>query len=519
MQSLAGKEEIPKTDVEGEPQVRPERTALWRERRRASSPTRRYGIAVLVAAIGVALRLAAEPVVGHTAPYILLLFAVMVAARYGGFGPGFFVTVSSALVAAFLFLEPRYSWAIADRAQVVGLALFVAAGIGISVLASHLRQALSEMVQETAEREQAENAVRLNTEALEAAANGVVITDRSGRIVWVNAAVTVLTGYTAAELLAKNPRLLKSDHHNEAFYHALWTTILNGEVWRGEIVNRRKDGSLYTEEMTVTPVRDPTGEIAHFIAIKQDVTERKRAEEALRTLNETLDHRVKQRTAELEAFTYSVSHDLRAPLRHISGFVGILLKDLGPSLDERSRHDLESVRDAAQRMARLVDDLLEFSRLGQRGLARRAVDLNQLLNEALAELDQEGRTIEWRLSPLPAIDCDRAMMKQVFVNLLANAVKYTRPQPQPVIEVGEEAVDGQRRVFVRDNGVGFDMKYADKLFGVFQRLHRPEQFEGAGVGLATVQSIINRHGGRVWAEAEEGKGATFYFTWEQGGTS
>ena len=236
---------------------------------------------------------------------------------------------------------------------------------------------------------------------------------------------------------------------------------------------------------------------------------------------EELEQRVDKRTAELaatvkelEGFSYSVAHDLRAPLRHVNGFSKILLEDHGPEMKEEARRLLERVCDGAQHMGALIDELLNFSRLGRRELQRQITGLNSLVEEARTGLlaESDGRTIEWRVGRLPYSDCDPALMKQVFANLLSNAVKYTRPREQAVIEVGQLTHNGEPAIFVRDNGVGFDMKYAGKLFGVFQRLHRSEDFEGTGVGLALVQKIIQKHGGRIWVEAALDRGATFYFT-------
>jgi len=216
---------------------------------------------------------------------------------------------------------------------------------------------------------------------------------------------------------------------------------------------------------------------------------------------------------ELEAFTYSVSHDLRAPLRHISGFSKILAEEYGSTLPLEAQHHVQRIQEGTHRMGVLVDDLLNLARVGRRDLSLQVAGLKSVVEGVLADLapECEGRQIEWKIGDLPLVDCDPGLMKQVFQNLLSNAVKFTRPRSPAVIEVGQKDQDGTSVIFVRDNGVGFNMKYADKLFGVFQRLHRAEDFEGTGVGLATVQRIIQKHGGRIWVEAELDKGATFYF--------
>ncbi|MBV9127288.1 MAG: hypothetical protein JO117_04300, partial [Verrucomicrobia bacterium] len=247
----------------------------------------------------------------------------------------------------------------------------------------------------------------------------------------------------------------------------------------------------------------------------------KRAEMKVRQLNAELEHRVRERTVELEAankeleaFSYSISHDLRAPLRAVDGFSQAVLEDYAAQLPAEGQRYLQTIREGAQRMGTLIDDLLTFSRLSRLPLQRRAVETNRLVSGVLAELssEREGRQVKVDVQDLPVSSGDPALLQQVWCNLLSNALKYTRRRASAVVEIGCTQQDGESIYFVRDNGAGFDMRYTDKLFGVFQRLHRAEEYEGTGVGLALVQRIVQRHGGRIWAEAALDRGATFYFT-------
>lgn len=252
-------------------------------------------------------------------------------------------------------------------------------------------------------------------------------------------------------------------------------------------------------------------------AAGRDITERKRAQVQITQLNADLQNRATQlETAnkELEAFSYSVSHDLRAPLRHIDGFVKLLNKQASEKLDERGRRYLDIIADSARQMGSLIDDLLVFSRMSRSELRQAKVSTDSLVHEAIGGLQSEihGRQINWKIAPLPEVTADAAMLRQVWVNLIANAVKYSRTRQEAEIEIGCNSDNGELVFFVRDNGVGFDMQYAHKLFGVFQRLHRAEEFEGTGIGLANVRRIIHRHGGRTWADGKLEGGATFFFS-------
>jgi PAS domain S-box-containing protein len=564
------------------------------------------------------------------------------------------------------------------------LTIFFATAILLALVASRrskwANMANRKLVDEAKERRRAEQTLREELIASDQARKEladqkfaldqhaiVAMTDVQGTITYVNDKFCAISKYSKDELIGQNHRILNSRHHPIEFFQQMYRTIGNGQVWHAEVKNRAKDGSIYWVDTTVVPFMSGEGKPRQYVAIRADITERKRVEERLaaqaeelagsrraleaqtlmlqsvldsmaeglvaadeqgkfliwnraaekivghgpadlpteewskhygnylpdgvtllpteqlplvraihgetstteiflrnpkvaegtwieargaplkdqdgtvrggvvafrditqrkadereiRKLNDELEERVVQRTAqleeanrELEAFTYSVSHDLRAPLRHMSGFTKILVEDFGPSLPADAQRYLQRIEQGALRMGLLVDELLNLTHVGRQSLAVQVTGLGSIVKEVQSLLgpEAEGRKVEWKIGDLPFVECDPTLVRLVFQNLIGNALKYSRPRSPAVIEIGQMEKDGQPVIFVRDNGVGFSMKYADKLFGVFQRLHRPEDFEGTGVGLATVQRIIQKHGGRVWTEAELDKGATFYFT-------
>ncbi len=354
---------------------------------------------------------------------------------------------------------------------------------------------------------------------LEASLDPLVTISRDGKITDVNQATEKVTGVSREQLIGSDFSNYFTDP--ESARRGYEQVFAEESVRDYPLAIRHVSGRVTDVLYNANVFKNEVGEIEGVFAAARDVTERKQAEQEVHRLNAELEQRVILRTAELEAankeleaFTYSVSHDLRAPLRHISGFSKILSEEFGANLPEEAHHHLQRIEEGTHRMGQLVDDLLNLARMGRRDLSRQVTGLKSVVEEVIRALkpDLADRDVEWKIGDLPFVECDTALMTQVLQNLLSNALKFTRPRQHALIEVGQEEQNGLPVVFVRDNGVGFSMKYADKLFGVFQRLHRAEDFEGTGVGLATVQRIIQKHGGRIWAEAELDKGATFYFT-------
>jgi PAS domain S-box-containing protein len=385
------------------------------------------------------------------------------------------------------------------------------------------RHARLVLINDITARKQAEEVRAQLAAIIETSDDAIIGKNLDGIITSWNRGAEKLFGYSASEAIGQSMLMLfPPDLVGEE-------TGFLGRIRHGEEIDHfdtvrvTKSGKRIDVSVTLSPILDQAGQIIGASKIARDITERKRAEQEIRQLNAELEDRVLRRTAELEsankeleAFSYSVSHDLRSPLRTVDGFSQAVLEDYGPQLPDEGRRYLQTIRDGAQRMGVLIDDLLTFSRLSRLPLHKQNVDMARMARDTFAELDSEkaGRKIELKIGALPKVHGDPALLKQVWVNLLSNAMKYTRKREMAVIEVGSRRENGSAVCFVTDNGTGFDMQYAHKLFGVFQRLHRADEFEGTGVGLAIVKRVINRHGGRVWAESTKGKGATFYFTLE-----
>jgi PAS domain S-box-containing protein len=387
------------------------------------------------------------------------------------------------------------------------------------------------MLVDITDRKLAEQAVARLAAIVTSSDDAIIGSDLRGTVTSWNCAAERLYGYTAEEMIGQSVTLLiPPDQHDEEA--SILERIRRGErIDHYETIRRCKDGSDVTVSLTVSPVIDAQGRIIGASKIARNITEQKRIEAALRDRDLSLtavNDSLKQHAAalaeankELEAFSYSVSHDLRAPLRTIDAFSRILEEEHGVQLNSEARRCLTIVRKAAAQAGELIDDLLELSKLGRQGMRFQPIQMSELVREAVDDLGKmhEGRTVEVIVADLPSCQGDDRLIKLVWTNLLTNALKYTKYRDAARIEVGwlpDDASAGSAVYYVKDNGVGFDMKYAHKLFGVFQRLHRREEFDGTGVGLAIVQRIVHRHAGRVWAEGKVDDGATFYFSLRKG---
>ncbi|MBB5014208.1 sensor histidine kinase [Rehaibacterium terrae] len=401
--------------------------------------------------------------------------------------------------------------------------------IGIALMALGLVALLRELRRgERTQRALAE-ANALQRAILESAGHMIIACRPDGIIRLFNCRACEQLGYTAEEMVGRQTPAVFHDADEVAARAAELSRELGEPIApgfeafvarprRGEVDKRiwtyvRRDGSRFPVELTITPVHDDTGSLLGFVGVAQDIGERLAAEREVLELNRRLQakaEQLEQTNRELESFSYSVSHDLRAPLRHIDGYARMLAEDLGDRLDPEPRRYLQAIADSARRMGVLIDDLLALSRLGRKPLAREPVDMRALAEEALRDVPRHAATID--IGDLPPASGDPALLKQVWINLLSNALKYSAPRgEQARVEVSGRREHGRVRYRVRDNGVGFDMRYADKLFGVFQRLHPQDRFEGTGVGLAIVHRIVTRHGGHVGAEAAPDQGACFEF--------
>lgn len=357
------------------------------------------------------------------------------------------------------------------------------------------------------ERKKAEEQISSQAAALAAAANAIMITNRGGRIQWVNPAFTKLTGWLLEEIKGKTARILKSDQHDPPFYKEMWETILAGKVWHGELVNRRKDGGLYPHELTITPVFDKEGRIGSFVGISQDITERKRAE----AMRERLVAQLESVNKELGDFTYTVSHDLKAPLRGIDLLAGWIAEDCGDKLDEEGEKRLGMLQARVRKMHALINGILEYSRIGRTEEDIVEFDLDSVLTEVIESLQPPSHIQIEVQKDLPLLCGSRVRIEQLFQNLLGNAIKYM-DKSEGKIKVGCEAEGAFWRFSVSDNGPGIEKKYHERIFEFSQTLGQTKKSDSTGIGLSLVKKIVELYGGKVWLRSERGQGSAFYFT-------
>jgi PAS domain S-box-containing protein len=484
--------------------------------RRVTSVVLRYGLAVVSVAVALGLALLAQLQTVPNLEFPLFLTAIAVTVWYAGAGPGVLAVVFSGLGFDYFLVQPLYTLYIEPRNRPL-FVVFILFALMIAWFSSRrrrieqeLREARDKLEIEVAERTQQASLLNLTHDT-------IFVRDMSEAITYWNRGAQELYGWTPEEAIGKDTHELLRTVFPVPI-DEIRAELLRAGRWEGELEKTKADGTQVVVASRWSLRRDERERPVAILETNNDITERKRTEEKIRKLNEDLEKRTAELEAinkELEAFAYSISHDLRAPLRHMAGYAELLQKNAASILDEKSRRYMMMILESAKRMGDLIDDLLAFSRIGRAETRMTMVSLEQLVKEALSEVQQEtdGRNMGWRIGALPNLYGDRSMLRLALVNLVSNAVKFTRTRAQPKIEIG--CADGKEDeivVFIRDNGVGFEMKYVNKLFGVFQRLHRAEEFEGTGIGLATVQRIIHRHGGRVWAEGLVDRGATFYFS-------
>lgn len=363
--------------------------------------------------------------------------------------------------------------------------------------------------------------VRLTSAIDEAAI--VAITDAHGVITYVNKKFCKISQYSSEELIGKTHRIINSQYHPKEFFIDMWKTISSGKVWEGEIRNRAKGGHFYWVNTTIVPFSDATGKPEKYVAVRYEITERKEAEEKLKIYAKELE----SSNRELQDFASVAAHDLQEPLRKIQSFADRLVAKSRDMLSDESKDYLDRMQNAAQRMQNLINDLLGYSRVTTQAQPFHAVDLKQIFSNILSDLEVRIEQTKGRIeiSELPTIEADRMQMNQLFQNLISNALKFHKPEEPALVQIEATLLDGRKhllrghhhdgelcQIAIKDNGIGFDEKYLDRIFTIFQRLHGRNEYEGTGIGLAICRKIVERHGGELTAKSAPGQGSTFIVT-------
>jgi PAS domain S-box-containing protein len=483
---------------------------------RIPSGIRRYGFAVLSVSIALGLSLFFFNHKIESVAFPLFLMAIVLTVWYADVGPAILALVLAALAFNYYFTEPYYSFYVTWR-EIPYYVLFILFASLITWFAAIRRRVERNLLQS---RDELQREVAIRTQQaslLNLTHDSIFVRDMYAVITYWNRGAQELYGWTAEQAIGKRTDELLSTVFPKPFPEIM-DDLLVTDRWEGELEKKKSDGTMVQVASRWALQRDENKNPVAILESENDITDRKLREEHVRKLNQELSRRSSElegTNKELEAFAYSISHDLRAPLRHMVGFTELLQKHSSATMDDKGRRYMMMVLDAAKRMGNLIDDLLAFSRIGRAETRETMVSMEQLVKEVQNEVwqDTEGRNMNWKIGQLPDLYGDRSMLKLALVNLISNAVKFTRTRTEPAIEIGStNKQNDEVTIFVKDNGVGFDMRYVNKLFGVFQRLHRADEFEGTGIGLATVKRIIHRHGGEVWAEGHLGDGATFYLS-------
>jgi PAS domain S-box-containing protein len=477
---------------------------------------RPYVLSALAVAGATGIAMLAEQIGLETMDRPLYWIAVAISIWYFGTGPGVLATLLAILCFDFFFERPRYSLAV-DPADRPYFAVFILFTLLVGWFAAQRRR-IEDQLRTARDALAAEVVVRTRQASLlDLTHDTIFVRDLADLITYWNRGAEELYGWKREQAVGRKSHELLGTQFPEP-EPQIRDKLLRDGRWEGELQHTTAAGARITVSSRWALQRDGAGQPLAVLETNNDITRRKHNEEHILQLNADLARRsaaLEASNKELEAFAYSTSHDLRAPLRHIAGYSELLQKASAAALDDKGRRYVQMILESAQRMGRLIDDLLGFSRIGRAERQTGPVSLDQLVREVVKEVEKEadGRDIAWTIGELPAMRGDRSMLRLALVNLISNAVKFTSTRPQARIEIGSIGQGPEEfTVFVKDNGVGFDMKYLHKLFGVFQRLHRADVFEGTGIGLATVQRVIARHGERVWAEGAVDGGATFYFS-------